>query len=857
MTNPKARRALLNTSALAAAIALSFAATGAAMAQVRAYDIPSEPLSKALRDFGQVSGRQIIFTEDLVRGHATPGLRGDYSSDDALARLLTGTGLRSELSPSGAIMIERSAGPQALGAQAEPATNVAEVVVTGTSIRGVKPIAPVQEITHEDIERSGYADVGDVMRSLPEDFAGGENPGTTTATGVNNNQNDSNASTVNLLGLGSDATLALINGHRMPGDAFFQGADISVIPLGAIQRVEVVTDGSSAIYGSDAVAGVVNFILRKDYDGLEASARYGGATDGGGEETTYSILGGIVKDRWHVLVSAEYQHQEEITAAQRDYTSAFPGDSLIQPSTTRSVLVSGGVDIANNISFSVDGLYSDRLADSFFGVTHSYFVTGQVHTPNYNVAATLDFKLPRNWDLSLVGTVAGSSNALSGQEDYGGTLYPSTTNYSNDVSSVEVSANGKALTLPTGDLRMAIGAGYRHEGFSQVEPGAFVANLHPSRGIDYVYGEALVPLIPASADRLGLQELELSASGRYEYYSDVGAAANPKLGLRYVPFDGLNIRGSWGTSFKAPSFTQLYGQELVYYWPTNYIGGTGVGNALTTYGSNPDLKPERSRNWTIGADYSPPNSPSMVISVTYFNIDYTNRIVQPVEPAYYDGLSNSANAPFITLNPSAALDQSVLNSVPANSFENFVGAPFNAATVVAIERDNYQNAEAQVDTGIDVSYRQSFVSRVGDIKTFANAAWNHLTQQISSTIPAQTLSGTAFNVPKFRARGGASWSNDGLAATALVNYTASETNTNVTPNETVASWTTVDANLLYKFPDTTGLRRGLALTLSATNLFDRKPPYVAGYAGFSGVYFDSLNASAVGRFIAFQVSKKW
>ncbi|NJC00036.1 outer membrane receptor for ferrienterochelin and colicin [Sphingomonas trueperi] len=82
----------------------------------------------------------------------------------------------------------------------------------------------------------------------------------------------------NLRGLGSDATLTLINGHRLPYDAVNQGVDISIIPLAALERIEVITDGASALYGSDAVGGVANLILRRDYDGLLTSARVGAST---------------------------------------------------------------------------------------------------------------------------------------------------------------------------------------------------------------------------------------------------------------------------------------------------------------------------------------------------------------------------------------------------------------------------------------------------------------------------------------------------------------------------------------------------------------------------------------------------
>src|SRR3546814_10273297 len=102
----------------------------------------------------------------------------------------------------------------------------------------------------------------------------------------------SDLSALNLRGLGPDATLTLFNGHRVAYDAIGQGVDISAVPLAAVDRIEVLTDGSSALYGSDAVGGVANVILRRDYDGAVASARVGGATDGGDFEQQYNLVTG-------------------------------------------------------------------------------------------------------------------------------------------------------------------------------------------------------------------------------------------------------------------------------------------------------------------------------------------------------------------------------------------------------------------------------------------------------------------------------------------------------------------------------------------------------------------------------------
>jgi len=642
----------------------------------------------------------------------------------------------------------------------------------------------------------------------------------------------------------------------MPGDGENEAADISVIPLAAIERVEVVTDGSSAVYGTDAVAGVVNFILRKDYNGLEASAYYGGATEGGGEQQVYSLLGGVVADRWHLLMSAEYEHDDPITAAERTFTAGYYGlGTLTGAETKKTIFVSGGINITDNISLSIDALYNDREAGQVSAYLPYDTINIQSDSPIANLASTLEFKLPKGWNLTLVGTGAPSITTYNSQETAGASLLLNSTKYRNDVNSLEFTASGNALALPSGNLRMAIGGGYRHEGFELSSSAYASEDIRASRDVSYLYGEAIVPLVPASVSRIGMQQLEVGASGRYEHYSDFGDTANPKVGVRYVPFAGLGLRAAWGTSFKAPTFYQMYEPNEVLLIAAHYYGGTG--NTLEVSGGNPNLKPERSENWTMGFDWSPPKLKSLVISATYFNIDYTNRIVVPFNNLNdHTFLTSPDDASFVTLNPSQALDNSIIAG--ANPFYNLVSGPLDTSMIKSIIYATFNNAEAQRDSGVDLSYREAFQTGIGDVKTFASAIWNHLTQQLVAGEGVQTLSGTIFNVPKFRARGGASWSKYGLTANAILNYTSSETDAFVTPSKKVASWTTVDMNLAYKFPDADGIKRGLSFTLSATNIFNKAPPYAASTeVAYPGINYDSLNASPIGRFVAVKLTKKW
>ncbi|MGH1557304.1 TonB-dependent receptor plug domain-containing protein [Caulobacter segnis] len=152
-------------------------------------------------------------------------------------------------------MVE-AAGPQDVAAAAPEPAVVEEVVVTGSRIRGATPASPLVVVGSAEIRDAGQHDLGEVARSLPQNFGGGQNPGAGARSGAGS-ANVNGASTFNLRGVGNDATLTLLNGRRLAINGP-SGVDVTSIPLPAVERLEILTDGASALYGSDAVGGVVN-----------------------------------------------------------------------------------------------------------------------------------------------------------------------------------------------------------------------------------------------------------------------------------------------------------------------------------------------------------------------------------------------------------------------------------------------------------------------------------------------------------------------------------------------------------------------------------------------------------------------
>lgn len=190
----------------------------------------------------------------------------------------------------------------------QTAEKVERIQVTGSRIKrsDIEGPSPVQSINKEDIENMGYDNLQQLLERMP--VAGN---GTFSTRGNNQDSTANGSAAVSLRGLGADATLVLINGRRVAISAFAEGitnsfVDINSIPVSAIERIDILKDGASAIYGSDAVAGVVNVILKKDIDGIEVNLGYGGTDGPNYEETTASIVWGTTSAKSSASVIIDY-----------------------------------------------------------------------------------------------------------------------------------------------------------------------------------------------------------------------------------------------------------------------------------------------------------------------------------------------------------------------------------------------------------------------------------------------------------------------------------------------------------------------------------------------------------------------
>lgn len=222
-------------------------------------------------------------------------------------------------------------------AQIDGAGSVEEIVVTGSRIARADgaQAAPFVEVSAKEFTYSGTSNVEQLLNSFPQLV-----PGLTASSG-SITEGDGSA-TADLRGLGAQRTLVLVNGRRWLFSDAQQIADLNTIPQALVERVEIVTGGSSAVYGSDAVSGVVNFVLKTDFEGFEASAKIGETVRGDGTELDFNILSGgnYADDRGNVVLSINYLKRNGIRAGARDFSRQGFLEVLDQSGQAR--LVPGG-----------------------------------------------------------------------------------------------------------------------------------------------------------------------------------------------------------------------------------------------------------------------------------------------------------------------------------------------------------------------------------------------------------------------------------------------------------------------------------------------------------------------------------
>ena len=988
--------------------------------------IPAQELGAALHSLAQERQLYFIFAAQDVSQLRTHGAIGSFTTDEALKRLLDGTGLTYRYIDDRTVSIvpvavssakdqparRQQTGMQPISArtdavavpvrmaQAETSATIPsvegasaseerasliqleEVIVTGSQIRGVQPVgAPLIVIDREEINRSGYSSVQQLMESLPQTYGGdaAEDVYSTSDDQVNN----SGATGINLRGLNASSTLILLNGRRMAlAGGFGAGfTDISTLPLSAVERVEILTDGASAIYGSDAIAGVVNFVLRNDYEGAETRMRYGSVTSGGQNEFQLAQTLGKHWDGGNVLLSYEYhdrgrlKREDRAFSATRDLrlfggddfshtmsrpgnlyfsrlgfprgqdgTSLTPadlgpanverrvlGEDFVGESERHSVFLLGQQSLTNSLDVYGEFRYSGRDylaragAPGVFGAvpnTHPYYVSptpGSTYeyvlydlydevgayenaTNNEVVSGTLGarWNVGARWrgdfyttyGRDKVHTVATGMDSSRLEEALGyddpSTPYdPEVDGYLNvfgdtvrnpqnvldyimsggfnhrqrgELLTVSTKFDGPLFSLPGGEIKMALGGEYRKESLSRVnylrsggqwvDDGFSFADV--DRSVSATFGEIVVPIVGAANALPGVQALTLSGAVRYERYSDFGSSADPKFGLTWELSDGVTLRGTYGTSFKAPRLSESLPQarNIVVGELYNPLSPTGSSFGMWLFGSGAGLTPESSSTWTAGMDLEFKAVPGLRVQTTYFDIDFTDRIASVnVINAFLD---QEYFAPVLTFDPDDELVQSYLDS------PSYTGPTVDASMVEVIMDGSKRNLSSTLVRGLDLDVRYSTdMALIGLTFGVSSSYLFDFKNALVPGVPMKEQVSTLDHPADLRIRTHVGVHRGPISANAFVNYTDAYDDlvTSITPRK-VDSWTTVDLTLSYTTHQTSGWLAGTRMFLSANNLLDKDPPFVNNSSpSMSG--YDPANADPTGRFISFSVTKEW
>ncbi len=279
--------------------------------QVKLFNVPMQPAASALNAFAEQADITLVFSQDVVAGVSTKPLRGSYSVTEGLAKMLEGTRLSYQQVGESTVAI--SIGSSSDVAATVDTTTMDTIVVTGSRLSraSTEGAQEVRTYDRERIERSGQTTLTEFLATLPE-------------VSLNSPESTFISTSVRLRGLPEGSALILVNGRRVQsttgGSAAFGFFDLNLIPLGSIERVEVLPTGTSAVYGGDALAGIVNIILKKDFDGLELSAGYKYADNT--DETNASFAAGWTDEKVSLSVIGSHMKRTPLVGADREITAS-------------------------------------------------------------------------------------------------------------------------------------------------------------------------------------------------------------------------------------------------------------------------------------------------------------------------------------------------------------------------------------------------------------------------------------------------------------------------------------------------------------------------------------------------------
>ena len=871
---------------------------------VQSYDIEAQPMDRALKAFAAQTEIQVAFAPETVEGLVAQAVEGDFVPESALQALIDESGLDYEFASERLVVVHaphsndqggasdsKNLTPQpVLMAQNQTSqirTTVSssddekevqkensnepleEIIVTGTNIRGVEnPTVLVLTFDRNDIDLSGAGTVGEFLRSIPQNFSA-----TTDLSVESGNPNDganvSQGSTVDLRGLGAGSTLTLLNGRRMAPAGISNFVDLSALPLGVVERVDILSDGATAIYGSDAIGGVVNFITRDDYEGFDVSASYGQVTDGSKENFNVGAAGGTAWNSGNFFVGVEYQESTPLLISERDFVDPLlPQEGARFGSEFDRISVSSGLSqrLSEKVRLGADILFSSRTSENNSIATTIPEVNESVLDGLF-VNTRLEFDVSRNLVAELFfdyaeTTVENESEFSTGLMNF--------AEFKNEMTVVEARFSGNLFNLPAGDVSFSFGGLYRGEEYD-TNQNDFV-EISAERDIAAVYVETLVPIVGEAKAIPFVQRIDLSLAGRYEDYSDVGDSFDAKIGAVWQVTGGLTVRGSYAESFRAPDLNAINRSRsaAVSLQPlagiTAFVPPPASDFALPfpfpdfalfvfPSGGNPNLEPETAKSWSAGFSYEPESIPGLTVRANYFNIAYEDRIegVSITDPFLDPAFISLVNA-----NPTLAEVEEFFSIAEA------AGSPLGAffgvqpEDIQLIINSGLQNVAERDIEGVDFIVSFERQTEIGLFAASLNSSYmSKYEVRLTETADATDQVDTLYRPVQVRTRAQLSWSKNGLTAFGALNH-ANEYRDNIdsTVSNNISSWTTVDLAIAYdtSLRGGSGLFDDVRIGFNVTNVFDEYPPYVETPFGLN---YDTANADPFGRQISVSLAKRF
>lgn len=791
------------------------------------------------------------------------------------------------------------------------------VEVTGSLIRSSDQTGynQVQTVTAQEIKDSGAVTVADYLRQSSANSGSSYNESTVL------NQS-AGAAGIALRGLSVKYSLVLIDGQRVAPYGFASGGtdtlvDLNTLPLNMIDHIEIVKTGAVSQYGSDAIAGVVNIITKKDYQDLQLDANVGGSQQGGQGTTNVSVLDGfgdLNSDRYNVTTALSFLRQSGASLAERDITSnenysdlnggffsqpssfwmtpngpqaptpCEPGAQVTSaldnlqtknPGTACSQNGASAQSIAaqvkrSNLKVHADFKLSDydeafidvwgshnttslasglagfgagALVPSLYyrpGVGYAlfaptvdgnaltyYFPKGQVVNTNSNfyrlssgVKGSFGTDKFGDWDwaASVGHSASNVSNSYTNQisasvvQDYLNTITMSTfspstfntlpglfgTSVTHATSTLDTFdatiSTSNLFALPAGDVGLGFGTQFQHQteyigagSINFVSP--YTQAVNGERDVAAAYYQIDIPL---------LSSLSFSQSGSYDHYGEFGGVFSPRYALRFQPVESLTAYASYNVGFRAPTLIELYESGSVTYQ------AVGTQNVNEYFIGNPNLQPEKTRNYNVGFQWSPTTNTD--IGFDWYKIDVSNVISQ--------------------LN--------IVTEVNANPSQPFYVLP-------------YANISYLKTQGFESTFKQALPTRIGNFTLSGD--WAYVWQfKIPDSIVADFAGNNGANdtvfggaLPRWKGNTNLSWANNNWTGTLTWQYTGPYKQV-IDPGSNAASYSQFNVSLSY-----TGIKHW-KLYASIDNLFNRAPPWDAVWMYTYRGYYDPSLYEYIGRY---------